>query len=296
MIKWREYYFGRRFDGKRFTEVLSVLGINQKEVNHQQKWRDLLKSTVIKSNDTAVFVLIGIENQSDIHYAMPVKSMLYDALNYGSQVNEASKEHKKKRDYASSAEFLSGFAKNDRLTPVIPITLYLGADKWDAPVSLHEMFAEMDKRLKSFVPDYRIILVSPEGMEKADLYKLQTDLKEFLGAIKYSENQEKFNSFIMENPKFKALDNKTVEAINIFTGAGIKMNRKAGKTDMCKAIKDMQDEYMQKGMEKGKEEGVKEGMIVLVETLKELGQTNDVIVSQIVKKYKLTEEEARKYI
>lgn len=126
------------------TEVLSILGINPKEVDYQQKWRDLLKGAVIKSTKQAVYVMIGVENQSDIHYAMPVKSMIYDALNYGSQVKEAARRHKKENDYVSNAEFLSGFSATDKLVPIIPITLYWGADEWKAPISLSQMFEKFD--------------------------------------------------------------------------------------------------------------------------------------------------------
>ena len=62
------------------TEVLSLYGRNRKEIQ-KQKWRDLLKAT-----ETTVFVLPGITNQSDIHYAMPVRNFIYDGMNYGAQV------------------------------------------------------------------------------------------------------------------------------------------------------------------------------------------------------------------
>ena len=39
----------------------------------------MLKSAIIKSSEYGIFVLMGIENQSDIHYAMPVKNIIYDA-------------------------------------------------------------------------------------------------------------------------------------------------------------------------------------------------------------------------
>ena len=37
-------------------------------------------------DDEAVYVVLGIENQDKIHYAMAVKNMLYDALQYAKQV------------------------------------------------------------------------------------------------------------------------------------------------------------------------------------------------------------------
>ena len=35
--------------------------------------------TVMEKNGFAVCLILGIENQSHVHYAMPVKNMLYDA-------------------------------------------------------------------------------------------------------------------------------------------------------------------------------------------------------------------------
>ena len=72
------------------TEVLSVFGIDKKQIV-KQKWRDLLKSVSVKHTGQMYVILIGAEAQTDIHYAMPVKTMIYDALNYGEQVNEAKK-------------------------------------------------------------------------------------------------------------------------------------------------------------------------------------------------------------
>ena len=37
------------------------------------------------------YVLYGVENQTDIHYAMAVKNHLYDALEYAGQVEEAAR-------------------------------------------------------------------------------------------------------------------------------------------------------------------------------------------------------------
>ena len=64
------------------TEVLSVFGIDKKQIV-KQKWRDLLKSVSVKHTGQMYVILIGAEAQTDIHYAMPVKTMIYDALNYG---------------------------------------------------------------------------------------------------------------------------------------------------------------------------------------------------------------------
>ena len=51
--------------------MLSILGADRKEIQ-KQKWRDLLKRAIIKTTDYCIFVLLGVENQSEVHYAMPV--------------------------------------------------------------------------------------------------------------------------------------------------------------------------------------------------------------------------------
>ena len=53
-----------------------------------QKDRDILKMASIKHDDSAIYLLLGIENQSEIHYAMPVRNMVYDAIRYSKQVDE----------------------------------------------------------------------------------------------------------------------------------------------------------------------------------------------------------------
>ena len=125
-----------------------------------QKYRDVLKMVTAMEDDKAAYLLLGIENQSEIHYAMPVRNMLYDAIQYASQVDEASKAHRKDSDSAETqAEFLSGFYKTDKLLPVITLTVYFGADKWEAPTDLHGMLSA-DTEILKFVDNYRTVRFS----------------------------------------------------------------------------------------------------------------------------------------
>ena len=93
------------------TEILSALGVDEKEMKAQQKWRDLLKGAIVKYTGEMYVVLIGVENQTDIHYAMPIKNMLYDAMNYDSQVREVAVKHRAQSEYGSGAEFYQVFTK-----------------------------------------------------------------------------------------------------------------------------------------------------------------------------------------
>ena len=92
------------------------------QVEAHQKYRDILKSAAIMEDGHTAYILLGIENQTDVNYAMPVRNMLYDALQYTKQVSEIADVHRRKKENSnhksvSHAEFISGFYKNDRLYP-----------------------------------------------------------------------------------------------------------------------------------------------------------------------------------
>ena len=122
------------------------------------------------------------------------------------------------------------------------------------------MFGDLDEQLKGFIPNYKIALLSPLDLTREDLDKLDTDLREFFGAIKYSNSREEFESFILDNSAFEDMDNETLSAINLFTGANIKMDKKGGKTNVCKAIRDMKEKERAEGIEQGRVEGIEQGI------------------------------------
>lgn len=227
------------------TEVLSVFGIDKKQIV-KQKWRDLLKSVSVKHTGEMYVILIGAEAQTDIHYAMPVKTMIYDALNYGEQVNEAKKRHRKNKDYRSSDEFLSGFTLDDKLTPVITITLYLGTTQWDGPRSLAEMMPQMDERILPFINDYRINLLNP--LEITDFSKFETGLRPLFELLKNASDEEKLNDLITNDETFTRVDIETVAAINLFVGTDIKYDEKEEVVNMCKAW----DDHKKRGIQEGR--------------------------------------------
>ena len=231
------------------TEVLSVFGIDKKQIV-KQKWRDLLKSVSVKHTGQMYVILIGAEAQTDIHYAMPVKTMIYDALNYGEQVNEAKKSHRKNKDYRSSDEFLSGFTLDDKLTPVITITLYLGTTQWDGPRSLAEMMPQMDERILPFINDYRINLLNP--LEITDFSKFETGLRPLFELLKNASDEEKLNELITKDETFTKVDVETVAAINLFVGTDIKYDEKEEVVNMCKAWDDHKKRGIQEGMKQGR--------------------------------------------
>ena len=223
-------------------------------VDRMQKLRDIFKNASIKYTGKSYVVLIGVENQSDIHYAIPVKNMFYDVMAYGNQVKETAKKHRKDKDTTTSDEFLSGFTKEDKLIPVITITVYLGTKEWDGPRKLSDMFGDVDEELLPFIPDYRINLLAPR--EITDFTGFRTSIRQLFEVLKNAYDKEKMQEVLQNDEKFSRVDRETVEAINLFAGTDIDIDEKDEVIDMCKAWEEQKNE--------GREEGERQKIISLV--------------------------------
>ena len=223
-----------------------------------QKYRDIIKQAVLMQSSKSYYLLLGIENQSDIHYAMPVRNMLYDALVYSRQVETITKSNHENELANDSSTFLSGFSKKDKLIPVITVTVYWGSDPWDAPVTLKEMLIDTDDKVSGFINDFNCNLFSIVDIEKLPEYK--TELKELFNLLRARNNGYDFQSLISNDSKYNNISKDT--AIMMHELAGIKLPRKnkEGNYNMCKAILEIQDESRQLGIEQGIEQGIKQGI------------------------------------
>ncbi len=208
-----------------------------------QKTRDVIKSVIAMMDKRTAYLLLAIENQSNIHYAMPVKNMVYDALQYAKQVEEAVASHKLSGDYkgVDSDEYLSGFMKADHLLPVVTLVIYFASKEWDGPLSIHEMFAGQDARVLAFVPDYKINLIAPAAIEDSEFEKFQTTLKEVLSFIKYSGNADKLQEVIGIDEKFRHLGRNEVDVLNACVNANLTMKKGEEVLDVCQAIQTIAD-------------------------------------------------------
>ena len=225
------------------TEIAIPFALDEEESTTEeavQKYRDVLKSTVIMQDAKASYILLGVENQTDIHYAMPVRNIIYDALQYGKQVSEVAKKHKNQSDGKrhNRGEYLSGFYKEDRIRPVITLVIHFGADEWDGPLSLYEMMDLEDEKLLEFVQDYRIFLIDPYKLTHDDLEKFSSSLVDVLGYIKYSKDKNALSKFLNDS-QVMIIDNDAARVIRDITNTPIYVPDGKGEIDMCKAVKDM---------------------------------------------------------
>ena len=95
------------------VDLSSILKFNG-YVETIQRLRDVVKKTAYGMD----FVIWGIENQQKIHYAMPLRHMIEDALSYLKEYNEIAKKNVDEKAANTKDEFLSRFKKTDRLHPV----------------------------------------------------------------------------------------------------------------------------------------------------------------------------------
>ena len=166
------------------------------KTKNMKKYRDI----IMKWRNQATLVLLANESQDKIHYAMPHKVMLYDGMDYETQIrnnwknfNDRRKQNKKAGqplEHLTAGEYLSRFRKKDRLIPIISLVFYYGSEPWDGPVDLYDMFRlegtkEEKEILEKYLPNYKINLVDAERLE--DVEKFSDDLQVILTMLRYRD-------------------------------------------------------------------------------------------------------------
>ncbi|MBR4945024.1 MAG: Rpn family recombination-promoting nuclease/putative transposase [Peptococcaceae bacterium] len=233
-----------------------------------QRVRDGLEYLTAMTDQQTAYAVLGIENQTEIHYAMPVRNMLYDALEYTSQVRQTASAHKEKHHYkVSRGEYLSGFHKTDKLTPVLTLVIYFGSNPWDGPRSLHDMMNLKDDSLRNLIVDYPLYLIAPAQINDADFSKFHTSLGPVLKFIKYSKEKDKIKQLLAEDT-YKHMDYMAAKVLSSCTHMNVNLEENKEEIDMCQAIDEL--------VEDGRAEGFAESqLIIALKLLKEPAFTSD---------------------
>ncbi len=253
-----------------------------------QKIRDTLKILSAMEDENAVYLLLGIEAQSEVNYAMPVKTMLYDAITLAQQVERVAKQHRQSGEYGKSrGEFLSGFYKEDKLIPVITAVVFFSEKKWDGPLCLHDMLETKDPRVLLMVDNYRIHLIAPAELTEEDFSRLHTDLRAVLKWIKYSKDKEHLLQETRTDPCFRQMSDEAINMIEIYTNSKIPHQKKeeGGTVDMCQAF----DEILADERKEGRAEGRIEERRSMINRMSENGMS----LSDIARMINLEEAEVK---
>ena len=267
------------------TELAVPYGNNAKAP--VQKYRDILKLWNAMMDDDAIYVILGAELQDKVHYGMPVKDGLYDMLGYSKQIEEIRRSYRKQGEEntgeisaedgtlkikLTSEEFLSGLRKGDKLIPIITAVVYFGDTPWDGPRSLHDMLDFKNDAIKSFVPDYKLNLISPVDMDDEEFTKFSTDLGFAMEVIKHQSSDA---DEVIERTNHRKIDRDTAVFLNTAARLHLEYEEKSGGIDMCKAL----DNRMQK-----------EKIISVMDYMRDEGKTEADIVDKIIERFHVTRD------
>ncbi len=293
------YHGEQRIDPAQLTEldttgIVVPYGADGASVP-EQKYRDVLKLQYAMTDGDAAYCVMGIENQADIHYALPVRNGVYDFLQLSHQVSETANSHRRamkekepiqpdrmqKKEIPTDGEFLSGFWRTDRLIPVITLVIYFGSEDWDAPLSLKEMYSSTNNVILAHAPDYHVNLIAPKEMSDGEIDEFHSNLREVMLYIKYSKDRSMLDKIIDENPNFRSMERRAAEVINIVTGSKLKYPKGKGDVNMCQAIQQM------------REESKIEGAVLMC---KNLGVSLADTIKQIAETFHLSESESNETV
>ena len=211
----------RELDTAEVVIPFTVDDKGKKQAQAVQKYRDILKMTTVMTDDKAAYVLFGVEAQTDIHYAMPVRNVIYDALQYGRQVTEVSKRNRKN----------SG-----------------------------QTMAVTDKGLLQHIPDYRIKLIDPAGIDSDEMDKFHTSLREVLSYIKYSKDADKLAEYMNHNQRMEHLGVGAAQVIKEVTNTKFQIPKGMEEVNICEAIEVLMNRRETEGIRQGLEQGISQGM------------------------------------
>ena len=291
--QFADFFNAVLFDGKQVIKPkeLEDLDTEESSVLEHKEYAESIgasRDTVkIRKKSTVYgveFVILGMEGQEHIHYAMRV--MGYDYAAYQKQYVDNAAKYKTAKSLTEE-EYLSKMKKDDRLVPVITVVVYYGEKPWDGAVSLHGML-HISEEMKPFVNDYRMHLVEARkndlklhNINNRDLFNLLGILLDRNG--KLQETRDRAINYAREH---------RVEKTVIMTAAGAanckidynKIARK-GDADMCTVFEETRREGIAEGEAKG-----------IIETGYEFGISEEEILARLQKKLNISLAEAQEYV
>ncbi|MCD8149404.1 MAG: transposase [Clostridiales bacterium] len=236
--------------------------------------RDSIKIHKRSTAQGVELVLLGLENQERVHYAMPLRVMGYDHGVYQKQYNDNAKKFRASldRNSVSDDEFLSGMRRTDRFVPVVTVVVYYGEKPWDGAKTLHEML-DIPESMKRYVNDYRMILVEARENRLKFRNKNNQDFFNLLEiildtGISKKVAKEKAIQYCRENQT----DRDVIIAAAGVTDTKLDYNalvKKEGDT-MCTLFEEIAKEGEARGETK---------VNILITKLSELGRIDDIIRS-----------------
>ena len=218
------------------TDISSIIKLN----NHAETIQKVLD--VVKKTARGIdFVILGIENQQKIHYAMPLRHMIGDAFSYLKEYNELVAKNTKEKNWENSNEFLSKFKKTDRLQPMVTLCIYYGEDEWDGPRSLVDML-NIPEEFKPLVSDYKFNLIEVRNSENLRFNNKDVSTIFDITRFIYNREYDKINHIYKEQtiPTELALVIGSITETQKIIDDALKLEEKGEGMNMCKALEELE--------------------------------------------------------
>jgi len=265
-----------------------------------QAFRDNIKIRKKSKAYGVEFVMLGMEHQEHIHYAMPMRVMGYDYSIYKKQYDSNAQKYGTSEGMDED-EYLSGMKRTDKFNPVITVVVYYGEKPWDGATSLHGMLA-IPSEMEKYVNDYKVLLVEAGRNDLAVRHADNVDLFNLLKiildrSIPGKEAREKAIQYSEEH----GTDRAVVMTVAGATNSKIDYDAFAkGDGSMCTLFEEIARENETRGIQKGIQEGIREGIQKgiqgTVDTLRKFGHGDLEIKEAIMQRYALSMEEAEEYL
>ena len=254
----------------------------------KEKYRDVLKEAVIMEDDNSCYMILGIENESMVDETMPVRNMIYDALEYDKQIRKIISN--------PMGKSLNGY----KLKPVITLVVYWGKGKWTGPMSLLEMMEEsVVKQYKEYISDYKINVLSLNEIDKEELDKYESAIKYVILFSQSKDSGEKIEKIIKDNKEeYEKLKANAIRVIEDMADGKMKIEIEEGVGDMCKGIDEIYEKGRGTGIEQGENKKEKEAINSVYKTMETTDptKTREEIIDFLCKAFNMSANQINKII
>ena len=297
--QFADFFNAVLFDGQQIIkpDELEDLDTEQSSILEHRKYAESIGASRdnVKIRKKSIlygieFVILGIEGQEHIHYAMPMRVMGYDYGTYKKQYDANAAKYKDVKGL-SEDEYLSRMKKTDKFIPVITIVVYYGEKPWDGATSLHGML-NIPKEMEFFINDYRMNLVEARknnlklhNINNRNLFDLLAILLNKDG--KLNEIREKAINYAKQHRVEKSVIMTVAGAANCKLDYNLIAEK--GEADMCTVFEETRKEGVAQGIAQGRAEEI-------IETGYEFGLTEADILTRLQNKLNVSRQKAQEYL
>ena len=252
-----------------FADIINVLLLGGKRLikpnelkpaKRDSLYKDKSMKLRMQERDIAKFwekggirlAFIGLEDQTKIHRAMPLRVIGYDGAVYRDELNAVKPEDEVED---GTEKFLL------RLYPVITLVLHFDYEhRWTAPRTLKECFTNIPKGLDPYINDYKIHVFEIAWLPDDTIAKFKSDFRFVADYYSQMRKTGKWHPMSRKVKHVKELfelfnaltnDNRFIE---MYTGRQEEENNMASI-----ALDYWADVYTEKGRAEGRVEGRAEG-------------------------------------